>query len=287
VATQRYISTSFWDDRWIRSLNPADRYLYLYLMTNPLTNIAGVYEITLDRIAFDTGYDERTLRPMLEKFAAAGKAYFYQDEWIVLPAWPEHQQWKRRSKIKDGIVSILEKLPSDLLGYMIQVGYRYPIDTLSVPYTYPPNYSDSDSDSDLDTDTDTDLSRSTPSAEADASREVSTSTAKGKQRDELAQMWEKALTAIQPSSTWGNYGKERKQCKALASRTRELVEQTPYDTHAELMQAVLSQYDTLKRKGRSEYWTGAPWTPSGVIARWPQVWQELAKSHGVEEAMIF
>jgi len=124
MATQRYISTSFWDDKWIRSINPADRYLYLYLMTNPLTNIAGVYEITLDRVAFDTGYDERTLQPMLDKFAEAGKAYFYQDEWMILPAWPRHQQWQKRSKIRDGIVSILQECPRDVLSYAMGRGVR-------------------------------------------------------------------------------------------------------------------------------------------------------------------
>jgi hypothetical protein len=154
MATQRYISTSFWDDRWIRSINPADRYLYLYLMTNPLTNIAGVYEITLDRIAFDTGYDERALKTMLEKFAKDGKAFFFQGEWMILPTWPKHQQWEKRSKIKDGIVAILKTLSPEILGYMVNIGYKYPIDTLSIPYTYPSNYSDLDSDSDIDSDID-------------------------------------------------------------------------------------------------------------------------------------
>ncbi len=160
MATQRYVSTSFWDDKWIRSINPSDRYLYLYLMTNPLTNIAGVYEITLDRIAFDTGYDERTLKPMLEKFARDGKAYFYHEEWMILPTWPKHQQWEKRSKIREGIVLLLKSLPPDLLGYMVKIGYKYPIDTLGIPYTYPSNYSDLDSDLDSDSDSDLDSTRS-------------------------------------------------------------------------------------------------------------------------------
>ena len=125
MATQRYISTSFWDDRWIRSLNPADRYLYLYLMTNPLTNIAGVYAITVDRIAFDTGYDERTLRPMLDRFDQAGKALHFKDEWMILPAWPRHQKWESRAKIRDGIISVLQDAPRELLEYLAEVDYQF------------------------------------------------------------------------------------------------------------------------------------------------------------------
>ena len=148
MATQRYISTSFWDDRWIRSLNPMDRYLYLYLMTNPLTNIAGVYSITMDRIAFDTGIDERALKPMFNKFEKDKKVFFFESEWIILPNWPKHQQWDKRSKIQNGIIAILKTLSPQLLGYLVMIDYKYPIDTLSIPYVYDSNYSDSDSDSD-------------------------------------------------------------------------------------------------------------------------------------------
>jgi hypothetical protein len=100
-------------------------------------------------------------------------------------------------------------------------------------------------------------------------------------------MWEHALTEMQPSSTWGNYGKERNQCKQLAQRTRDLIEQTPYEDAEELIKAVMVEYDRLKRSARTDFWKSAPWTPSGVIARWPVVWDSLSKQHATEEAMIF
>ena len=125
MATQRYISTSFWEDLWIRSLDPAERYLYMYMLTNPLTNIAGIYQITIDRIAFDTGYDERTLRPMIERFETAGKAYFFRDEWILLPTWPKHQRVRERDNIRTGIDTILMNLPDDVWLKAIAIGYLY------------------------------------------------------------------------------------------------------------------------------------------------------------------
>lgn len=131
MATQRYISTSFWTDKWIRSLDPSERYLYMYLLTNPETNIAGVYDITLDRIAFDTGYDERTLRPMFERFAEAGKVYFYDEEWIILPTWPKHQQYDKRAKIRDGIVSVLQDIPEEVIAYLAEVGYHFDLSLVS------------------------------------------------------------------------------------------------------------------------------------------------------------
>ena len=150
MATQRYISTSFWEDAWIRSLDPAERYLYMYLLTNPLTNISGVYEITIDRIAFDTGYDERTLRPMFERFAESKKAFYIDENWLVLPSWPHHQKWQVRSKIKTGIERSLCELPEAIFEALPGLGYRYPIHTLSIPYAYPSNYSDTDTEGEPD-----------------------------------------------------------------------------------------------------------------------------------------
>lgn len=150
MSTQRYISTSFWEDKWIRSLDPAERYLYMYFLTNPLTNIAGAYKITIDRISFDTGYDERTLRPMIQRFEKAKKAYFYSDEWIILPSWPKHQKWEIKKTIQKGIEAILHNTPDNVKQYMVSIGYLYPIEG----YKYSPSYSDSDSDSDIDSDID-------------------------------------------------------------------------------------------------------------------------------------
>jgi len=127
MATQRYISTSFWTDKWVRTLDPAERYLYIYLLTNPQTNIAGVYQITMDRIAFDTGYDERTLEPMLRRFAQAGKAHMIDDEWMAIPSWPKHQRISQRGKVLRGIRKILSELPPDVYHELERVGYEFPL----------------------------------------------------------------------------------------------------------------------------------------------------------------
>jgi len=151
MSTQRYISTSFWDDDWIQSLDPSEKLLYLYLMTNPLTNIAGIYKIANRRISFDTGFNTDTVKMILDKFEKAGKACRY-DEYVIIPSWPKHQKWETSSKIRAGIESILKKLPQGLLEHLKTIGYIYP----SIPYIYSSNYSDLDLDKDSDLDPDTD-----------------------------------------------------------------------------------------------------------------------------------
>ena len=124
MATQRYISTSFWDDDWIQTLDPSEKLLYLYFMTCPLTNIAGVYKITPRRVSFDTGFTLDTINHIMQKFEKAGKAY-RKDEYVILPNWPKHQHWQEREGIKKGIDAVLKSLPDDILAFLIEVGYQY------------------------------------------------------------------------------------------------------------------------------------------------------------------
>ncbi len=156
MATQRYVSTSFWDDQWVQALDPSEKLLYLYLMTNPLTNIAGVYKITVRRMCFDTGFNESTINHVLEKFKKSGKAYLIE-EYIILPSWPRHQKWEKSQKIKDGIISILNGLDKEIIEKLVFLKYDFDLtivsDTLSIPYVYPSNYSDLDLDRDRDIDT--------------------------------------------------------------------------------------------------------------------------------------
>jgi hypothetical protein len=282
MATQRYISTSFWSDRWIRSLNPSDRYLYLYLMTNPLTTIAGIYQITIDRIAFDTGYDERTLRPMLESFEAAGKAVFYDNEWMILPSWPKHQQWQTRSKIKTGIDNVLSSLPKNVLKKAYNVHYSYDL----IPYQYESNYSDSDLDLDSDL-----TSKREPAEKAPTQAVTKTATPEPAMQtrelspmsDQLADYWQRIITEIQPHETWSNYAKERAALSTLAKRTKALRAKTPMDSDPDMAELLLVTFGRLKRASRSDYWARAPVTPSAVLARLPELSAEISRQYAKQQ----
>ena len=158
MATQRYISTSFWDDKWIMELDPSEKLLYLYLLTNPLTNIAGIYKITVKRISFDTGFTADTVGHIFEKFQKANKAHLV-GEFIILPSWPKHQHWQSHDKIRAGILIELNKLPKEILARAVKYGYAFPIPKELYPQiasdslTEASDYSDSDSNTDINTDT--------------------------------------------------------------------------------------------------------------------------------------
>ena len=126
MAKQRLVNTRLWSDNWIRRINPLDRYLFLYLLTNEHTNISGIYELPITTMAFETGIDERDLeKSMLPKLEP--KVY-YIDGWICIKNFQKHQSGDSE-KIKIGIKSEMDRIPQEIKKKIN--------DTLSIPYVYP------------------------------------------------------------------------------------------------------------------------------------------------------
>ena len=113
----RYVSTKFWDDSYIITLSPIDKLIFLYLMTNPLTNIAGIYEITLKRIVFDTRVSFNRVRKALKEFERHGKVYFLEEEnWIIMVNFIKNQNLNEN--MKAGITKIVENLPETVKAFI-------------------------------------------------------------------------------------------------------------------------------------------------------------------------
>ncbi len=122
----RMINTKFWNDGWVRKINPLDRYLFLYLLSNEHTNISGIYELPLGTIAFETGIDERDLEKSM--FPKLEPKVIYFQGWVILSNFVKHQNQKS-PKIRTGIKVNLENVPEIVMKKAIR--YGYPINTLS------------------------------------------------------------------------------------------------------------------------------------------------------------
>lgn len=108
MAKQRYIQTKFWDDSYIITLTPNQKFLFLYFLTCPLTNISGVYEISMERIAFDTKLPEVTIRAILRKLEQ-DKKITYRDGWLVIHNFIKNQALN--PKVIEGIKLNLANAP--------------------------------------------------------------------------------------------------------------------------------------------------------------------------------
>lgn len=125
MSKQRLVDTCFWDDGYIILLDPSEKLLFLYLLTNPLTAVCGVYEISMRRLAFDTGFEADTVKRILDRFERDNRC-IYRDGWIAMRNWIKHQI-PGSPKIQRGIEIQLEKVPEAMKNYVTGIGY----DTLS------------------------------------------------------------------------------------------------------------------------------------------------------------
>lgn len=108
MATSRLINTKLWRDPYVRKLDRDEKLLFIYLLTNQYTTMAGIYEINIDDIAHETGIDEEIVKKALYKFQADHKI-LYEREWMVVTNFIKHQRLNP-SMIR-GIEKDIEKLP--------------------------------------------------------------------------------------------------------------------------------------------------------------------------------
>jgi hypothetical protein len=115
MANFRYVNTQIWKDPWFVELRGPEQQLFLYLLTNPYTNLAGIYEISLREMAFDTSIDQEEIKRIFrDRFTPNGKA-FYELGFVVLKNWHKHQalndnQFKSVVKIFNSLPDWLKDL---------------------------------------------------------------------------------------------------------------------------------------------------------------------------------
>lgn len=112
----RSVNTKFWDDAFICELAPPQKLIFLYLLTNSLTNVLGIYEITLKKISFDTGINKETISKAFEHFEKVKKV-FYIDNYIILPNFIKNQSMN--TNMKTGSLNVYNELPNELKNKFI------------------------------------------------------------------------------------------------------------------------------------------------------------------------
>lgn len=112
MAKNRYVNTRFWEDSYIARLGTNEKLAFLYLLTSPLANIAGTYEMPVKRALFDTGIPAKEFASALDRFEADGKIVRHGD-WIGIVNFAKHQ--KPNPKVRLGIAKELGRAPREIV----------------------------------------------------------------------------------------------------------------------------------------------------------------------------
>ena len=115
MAKQRMVSTSFRTDGYVQDhLDPIEKLLFLYLITNDRTEICWTYEITVRKISFETGIEKDMVEKILTRFEDAGKIKRKECR-IYIINFSKFQQ--KNPSVLQGIERSLESIPQHIKDY--------------------------------------------------------------------------------------------------------------------------------------------------------------------------
>ena len=138
MAIYRSIQMSFWtDSKVVDDFTPEDRYFYLYLFTNPHTNLCGCYEISKTQMALELGYSKETVERLIKRFETIHGVIRYCEvtKEIILLNWHKYN-WTQSEKFRVALTKEINSVKNaDFKAYLSDL--EQGIDTVSIPYPYP------------------------------------------------------------------------------------------------------------------------------------------------------
>lgn len=115
MATYRQIYISFWSDTKVcDDFTPEDKYFYIYLLTNPHTNICGCYEISTNQMAQELGYNEESVKKLLRRMEQTHDVirYNWQKKEILILNWHKYN-WTKSPKLVSAVRSVAQYIKTD------------------------------------------------------------------------------------------------------------------------------------------------------------------------------
>ena len=173
MALYRNIHLSFWQDTKVTDdFTPEDRYFYLYLLTNPHTNLCGCYEISIKQMANEIGYDVKKVGKLIDRFSFVHNLIRYarNERELLIFHWSKYN-WTSSEKFRKPLLQEIQNVKTDdFREYLLKLfdgeNVKYGIDTVSAKEEYGINTNCMDT---TDTDSITDTI-SDSEADADKSR---------------------------------------------------------------------------------------------------------------------
>lgn len=151
MAIYRNVQLSFWTDNKVEDdFTPEDKYFYLYLLTNPQTNICGCYEVSYSQLTNQTGYNKDTVNRLIDRFENIHKIIkFNKDtkEMLILN-WYKYN-WSKSEKTLVGVENVAKHIKcKEFKKYIFSIVNNIRNGVVDMPHICPIQASVSDTDSD-------------------------------------------------------------------------------------------------------------------------------------------
>lgn len=139
MAGYRQIHTQIWKDEWFIELSPEEKLLFIYLFSNDLASISGIYRIPLTVIANESGLSKTFIQQALKKFEQQQRVVYDEGTMWVVNMMKYHQSASQtvQTKVQRDADMVSDGRVKRAYLEFIETGI-YPIDTLSIGCVYPP-----------------------------------------------------------------------------------------------------------------------------------------------------
>lgn len=137
MANYRNISMAFWTDtKVVDDFTPEDKYIYLYCMTNPHTNLCGCYEVSVKQIAQETGYNEDTVKRLLKRLDSEHNVIRYSaaTKELLILNWFRYN-WSASEKLDKPLLEGIRAIKCDRFREYLADRYN-DRDSVATPYEY-------------------------------------------------------------------------------------------------------------------------------------------------------
>lgn len=140
MASYRNIQMTFWTDAKImENFTAMEKYMYLYLLTNPHTSLCGCYEISFVTAASETALKKPEVKKLITKLIEKGVIdYSEETNEVLLLHWHKYN-WTSSEKLRVSLEKIVahikclkfQRYLEELLKCTdrVSVQYQYPTDT--------------------------------------------------------------------------------------------------------------------------------------------------------------
>lgn len=145
MAVYRSVHISFWTDTKVSDdFSPEDKYFMLYCLTNPYTNLIGCYEISIRQISNDMGYSRDAVESLLRRFKEHHKIidYDFDTKELFIKNWYKYN-WTNSEKLDQPLLAAIKAIKNDKFRNELIDLYNSR-DTVSIPYEYGIDTSDTD-----------------------------------------------------------------------------------------------------------------------------------------------
>ena len=115
MGSYRNISIAFWSDQKIDDdFTPEDKYFYLYLLTNPHTNICGCFEISWKQLSSETGYTRETIAKLIDRMQRIHRVIRFDESTmeILLLNWWKYN-WSRSEKVCKAVEGVANYIKNE------------------------------------------------------------------------------------------------------------------------------------------------------------------------------